>query len=454
MALNCFCFNQEVALLKAGKSYFEQLLTHGAAAFSLFLASQACFPIVAQAQLKRQAAAAQMPKKTQVSKRTSAKPEVHAQSKVQAQPEGQIQPTEQQQTQEPPAVSPSGMPLPMHKEKLESDAELMKNAPVKDSEQKVRQLFAEGVELLKKNRAYEARECLERAAYLAPRSAGIHCNLGLAYQNSGNINKAIGEFETALKLNPSMPEATLNLAGCYQSVGDNENAINWYGKYLEESPKSPQAQQVADIMEALKKSLGKMESDPHGPDYYSSISKEGIYRWAPERMPLRIYIEPGTGVMGYFARFDDVLLQAFQDWCKATSGNIAVTRVESQNQADIFCSWTSNPQEVTVSGTQGERGSARIIAKGNNILRATLKILTKPFLEDGYLSDDDMKKACLHEVGHVLGLQGHSNNNHDVMFFTVDTSTVWPVLTKRDKATMARLYAPLAKKPESAAATK
>ncbi len=363
-------------------------------------------------------------------------------------------PAADKKTQEPPEVSPSPTPIPIPKEKLESDEELSKNAPVKDSEQTVRQLFSEGVELLKKNRAYEARECLEKAAYLAPRSAGIHCNLGLAYQNSGNINKAIGEFETALKLSTSMPEATLNLAGCYQSVGDNENAINWYGKYLEENPKSVQSKQVEDIMEALKKSLGRAESDPHGPDYYSSISKEGIYRWAQERMPLRIYIEPGLDVVGYFARFDKVLLDAFNEWCKASGGNVSVTRVDNQNQADIFCSWTSNPEEVTVSGTQGERGSARIIAKGNNILRATLKILTKPFLEDGYLSDDDMKKACLHEVGHVLGLQGHSNNNHDVMFFTVDTSTVWPVLTKRDKATMSRLYGHFVKKPESAAASR
>lgn len=354
----------------------------------------------------------------------------------------------------PPEVSPTPVPVPIPNEKLESGAELMRNAPVKDSEQTIRQLFADGVELLKKNRAYEARECLEKAAYLAPRSAGIHCNLGLAYQNSGNINKAIGEFETALKLSSSMPEATLNLAGCYQSVGDNENAINWYEKYLEENPKSPQAQQVSDIVEALKKSLGKLESDPHGPDYFSSITKEGIYRWACERMPLRVYIEPGAEVLGYFARFDNVLMEAFQEWCKASGDNVTVKRVDNQSQADIFCSWTSNPQEVTVSGTQGERGSARIIAKGNNILRATLKILTKPFLEDGYLSDDDMKKACLHEVGHVLGLQGHSNNNHDVMFFTVDTSTVWPVLTKRDKATMARLYAPFVKKPESVSVTK
>jgi tetratricopeptide (TPR) repeat protein len=369
-------------------------------------------------------------------------------------PQKTIKPPAEKKAQEPPEVSPSPTPVPVPKEKLESDEELSKNAPVKDSERTVRQLFSEGVELLKKNRAYEARACLEKAAYLAPRSAGIHCNLGLAYQNSGNINKAIGEFETALKLSNSMPEATLNLAGCYQSVGDNENAINWYGKYLEENPKAVQSKQVEDIMEALKKSLGRAESDPHGPDYYSSISKEGIYKWAQEKMPLRIYIEPGLDVVGYFARFDKVLLDSFNEWCKASGGNVSVTRVDNQNQADIFCSWTSNPEEVTVSGTQGERGSARIIAKGNNILRATLKILTKPFLEDGYLSDDDMKKACLHEVGHVLGLQGHSNNNHDVMFFTVDTSTVWPVLTKRDKATMSRLYGRFVKKPESAAASR
>lgn len=368
---------------------------------------------------------------------------------------------------DPPEVSPSPIPFAKNtgevknshdavpkpptkeKEHLEPAEELSKQPLDKDSEHIVRQLFAEGVDLLKKNRAYEARACLEKAAYMAPRSAGIHCNLGLAYQNSGNINKAIGEFETALKLSASMPEATLNLAGCYQSVGDHENAINWYGKYLEENPKASQAKQVEDIVEALKKSLGKVESDPHGPDYYSSITKEGVYRWAAERMPLRIYIEPGHDVQGYSAHFDDVLMNAFNEWCKAAANNVSVTRVPTQNQADIFCSWTSNPQEVTVSGTQGERGSARIIAKGNNILRATLKILTKPFLEDGHLSDDDLKKACLHEVGHVLGLQGHSNNNHDVMFFTVDTSTVWPVLTKRDKATIARLYAPFVKKRDS-----
>jgi predicted Zn-dependent protease len=114
--------------------------------------------------------------------------------------------------------------------------------------------------------------------------------------------------------------------------------------------------------------------------------------------------------------------------------------VHEKEKADIYCSWTANPLEVAEDGTQSERGSAKIVVRGENIERARLKILTRPLLEDGILSDDEILKACLHEVGHVLGLQGHSTNNHDVMFFTVDTSTVWPVLSKRDKATIARLY--------------
>ncbi|MBZ0185329.1 MAG: matrixin family metalloprotease, partial [Candidatus Obscuribacterales bacterium] len=55
------------------------------------------------------------------------------------------------------------------------------------------------------------------------------------------------------------------------------------------------------------------------------------------------------------------------------------------------------------------------------------------------LSDDDMKKVCLHEVGHALGINGHSSDNHDIMFFS-ESPSVWPALTKRDKLTIRLLY--------------
>jgi len=54
------------------------------------------------------------------------------------------------------------------------------------------------------------------------------------------------------------------------------------------------------------------------------------------------------------------------------------------------------------------------------------------------LSED----ICLHEVGHTLGLNGHSANPKDVMFYSMNSDNPITALSARDKSTMARLYAP------------
>ena len=317
---------------------------------------------------------------------------------------------------------------------------------IRDDHPKVKELFSQAVHLLKINHAYQARDLLEQAVALAPKSAGIHCNLGLAYQNSGNMPKALDEFKTALELNPHMPEATLNLAGCYQSIGANADAIRWYTTYLsEKNIEEAQRKQINDIIVALQSANQKPFSDPKSEDYLANITAEGTYRWAKEKLPIRVFIQNaeivnGKSVGGFKQSFRTALLSAFDDWCHASGDRIKYQIVPDKEHADIYCTFTSDPLEVTENGTLSERGSAKIIVKGSQIERATLKILTRPILEEGVLSDDETKKACLHEVGHVLGLQGHSTNNHDVMFFTVDTATVWPVLSRRDKATIVRLY--------------
>ncbi len=317
---------------------------------------------------------------------------------------------------------------------------------IRDDHPKVKELFSQAVHLLKINHAYQARDLLEQAVALAPKSAGIHCNLGLAYQNSGNMPKALDEFKVALELTPHMPEATLNLAGCYQSIGANAEAIRWYTTYLsEKNIEESQRKQINDIIVALQSANQKPFSDPKAENYLANVTAEGTYRWAKEKLPIRVFIQnvevvDGKSVGGFKQSFRTALLSAFDDWCHASGDRIKYVIVPDKEHADIYCTWTSDPLEVTENGTLSERGSAKIIVKGSQIERATLKILTRPILEEGVLSEDEMKKACLHEVGHVLGLQGHSTNNHDVMFFTVDTATVWPVLSRRDKATIVRLY--------------
>ena len=309
------------------------------------------------------------------------------------------------------------------------------------AETEFQKLFQESLNLLRLNRAYEARRLLERASALHPRDAAVHCNLGLAYQNSGNLNRAVSEFKAALSLKPGTPEATLNIAGCYQSLGQTDEALSWYDRYLKENPDRADRAQVADIVCALRASRGKPGSDPTLADYYLSVTGEGTYKWPRERLPIKVYLGSGAAVPGFRNSFPTLFLEALDAWVRASGNRLGYALVSESAAADLVCNWTSNPADVTEAGTQSERGTADIYAKGSDIQRAAMKILTRPMLDQGTLSDGDFKKACLHELGHALGLQGHSPNNHDVMFLTVDTSTVWPVLTKRDKATIAKLYA-------------
>jgi len=181
-------------------------------------------------------------------------------------------------------------------------AEISQTQSSKD--RKVQELFAEAVTLLKSDRAYEARALLERAKQLAPRSAGIHCNLGLAYQNSENIAKALSEFHEALKIDPEMAEAMLDLAGCYQSIGNNGEATKWYQRFIYYHADAPEAKQVKDIIAALAATQEPPGAEPWLPDYYKSVTFRGTYRWNKERMPLSVFIAEaaspeGRPIVGY-----------------------------------------------------------------------------------------------------------------------------------------------------------
>jgi tetratricopeptide (TPR) repeat protein len=305
----------------------------------------------------------------------------------------------------------------------------------------VDRLFVDSYKLINENRALEARQLLEHAAQLKPNSPSVHYNLGVAYEHTENIEKAILEFLHVLELKPHMARAMLNLGSCYQSLGNNKEAINWYQKFLADSPHSPYKLEVSDMIGLLRKNAATAgtKDDPTLANYLASVTGKGTYRWPKSKIPIKVFIEPGSHVPYFRNSYKRVLSEAFDAWTKGSGSKLAFKLVPDEDIADITCSWVSKPSAG--KDPLSERGSAEIRATKGNIVSARITILTKPFLAGGVLDDDDVKKACLHEIGHALGLQGHSANNHDVMFLTVDTPTVWPVLSMRDKATISKLYA-------------
>jgi predicted Zn-dependent protease len=91
-------------------------------------------------------------------------------------------------------------------------------------------------------------------------------------------------------------------------------------------------------------------------------------------------------------------------------------------------------------------------AQGNLwVTRATIRILVSSRETHSSLPDAEMRTVCLHEIGHALGLFGHSTNNEDIMFFCGTPSSTG-ALTERDRQTIGHLYQayPIGTAPASA----
>ena len=325
-------------------------------------------------------------------------------------------------------------------------------APQNEQQKQACDLLIQASHLQKEKKPFQARPLLERAAVMWPQSPHIHFNLGVCYMDTGNFQQSINEYETALRLDPHLSEAFANIASCYQLMGQPREAIGWFQNYLRKNPHAPDADQVQGMIAALdRQALGQVDSNPMDADYLQSIASEGrLQRWQSARLPIKIFISDGrdqTGapVHGFRQYYNEMLLDAFNTWVKASNNRLAYVLVDNAHVADIVCTWTDRKDFLKERGTKVEQGVARVASRSlpnsseDSIEHVNVIILIMDSEGRAVIADDVMKKACLHETGHALGFAGHSTNNKDVMFFS-DSPTVWDSLTKRDRTTMARLY--------------
>jgi predicted Zn-dependent protease len=176
-------------------------------------------------------------------------------------------------------------------------------------------------------------------------------------------------------------------------------------------------------------------------DYLSEIAADGLSRWVPERFPIRVYIEPGKRISGYRLDFKNVLTSSFDQWCQASAGYLSWCEVNGKDHADLVCRWIDQAPEQALGIEAGRTRLSVILNTSTNrgvIKHATMDLLTSP--PDREFTDDEIKKAYLHECGHAFGLSGHSSQRADIM--TAVVTKEQPIsLSRRDIASIRRLYA-------------
>src|SRR5579883_2039522 len=160
-----------------------------------------------------------------------------------------------------------------------------------------------------------------------------------------------------------------------------------------------------------------------GQNYVNDIRRDGLFSWTEDHFPLKVCIQPGYGVPGYRDSFAQIIANSFDQWVAASDGKLSWQQVDSPQEADIVVSWINSPTERS-EGT--EIGKTRTYTRYNpttgigTIMRADMRLLTR--LPERELTDMEIKKAYLHEVGHAFGIAGHSQNPNDIMYYTVSSN--------------------------------
>lgn len=254
-------------------------------------------------------------------------------------------------------------------------------------------------------------------------------------------------FQTELKQSPGNSEAVFYLGMAYTHLNQYDNARQAFDLLLQMVPPQHELavkarnninfltrQQIAlssnsaKAAQIMKVSLAGGSQD----NYLTYVIPGGkVIHFARTRMPLKVYISDGLSVPGWHTGMKQSVTYAMATWQSATQDQVRFAQTYTEANADIIVKWRKN-------FTDGILGVSPLETIGNTIIRSDLNLAVDYPDSTTPLSMDDLKTVAVHEMGHAIGIRGHSPYPDDLMFFSKNPEV--STLSARDRHTVSMLY--------------
>ncbi len=271
---------------------------------------------------------------------------------------------------------------------------------------------SDGISLYKAHSYSQAVQKLQSGLKSNPSADGVFY-LGMSYAKLNRLDEARDAFDHVLQM--SSPSSELAVLA--------RNNINYVTKQqITLASSSTKAAQV------LTTSLSRTSKD----NYLTYVLFHGkVVHFATDRMPLKVFITEGRGVQGWNNSMKQPVLSAMRSWQQGTQNQITFTQVYSESNADIVVRWRRNFSD-------GILGVSPLQTVGDTIVESDVNLATFYPDSNRAIPPDDLKAIAVHELGHAIGLRGHSPNPNDIMFFSKTRQE--DGLSQRDMNTVAMLY--------------
>ena len=243
-----------------------------------------------------------------------------------------------------------------------------------------------------------------------PLSANYFYNKGKQFYFSELYDDSIEMFEQALKVSPD------NEAYQYFYVAALTKAEPTY--FIQEKLYAVAHSKICEMAKNLAKShntLLRKELLEGLEDNYiiNAIATKEIVHWNLEDFPIKVYVQNTDAVPKYY---NEKILSALKEW-KDRTGFIDFVRVNSQEKSNIDIIYKDLPKtDCDKHGCPYIIGTTEHEIDSNNVLKKVTITMYKanPFGHE-FLAPE-IYHTAVHELGHALGIMGHSDNSSDIMY--------------------------------------
>lgn len=252
----------------------------------------------------------------------------------------------------------------------------------------------------------------------APASAGDRQQAAAAYveanrlYDQGHFAEAAAAYTRALEQDPEYPEALHNRALANEMV-DAQAALKDWRRFVEAA--GAREQFKWDVARARAR-LQMLESRPALPDSMSPghyVAEAGDYYWSIaessegqewESLPVKVFLGSAPEI-----KWQAGTREAFDIW-KA----VFPLELEALPQnADIRMAWERATREGGHAGEEMDWVQIRRV--GGELTGRKVAIIAVDLSRNW--SKDEMRAIIVHEMGHALGIKGHSPRAKDIMYW-------------------------------------
>lgn len=243
----------------------------------------------------------------------------------------------------------------------------------------------------------------------------IACEVGKAAYQNKQYEQAAKLLKTVYSINPDNKECLYYWAASLSKLPITlENQKDLY-KIAQSDNDSAGELLASKILKSYKAKILLKSGDNY---IEKALYNDTVLRWNLENLPLKYCIESSAPIPNFYVNSTH---NSFKLWQSHSNELLTFSPTENKNEANIIITFseTGDLEKCTGENCEYSVGTTIPKLKGDKLLFMDVKINTKNNLHH-YFSQEEISTVLTHEIGHALGIWGHSTNKSSIMYYSAD----------------------------------